>query len=268
MMMDHLSTHTHSWCSRRSCHAGSRNWRSTWRSRGRHVRTMLDLILLSVVDLCHSPDSSASKTGILVAVSPAINRTLDQATLATKAGVQLRQSPSDRVALALIMKTIALVLIFGAASTRVNAVFGLELLRKTADVDGFDIAADGVLHLDAVSGVLESDPLNTILVLPDDKWRGSWDRTGRGIGVYTRTCWMTMVNTLCTTRRARGCCGSWAHTSTLSRNLSLWQFIAWTTSELWCHWMRRVLRHRLSWLLVHECAWHRPSWLNWVLTIW
>lgn len=81
------------------------------------------------------------------------------------------------------MQAVALVLVFGAARAGVDAVLRLEVLWQLVDVDRLDIAADGVLHLDAVTRVLESDPLHTVLVLPDDQWCGSGDGTRSSIGV-------------------------------------------------------------------------------------
>jgi hypothetical protein len=47
----------------------------------------------------------------------------------------LCQCPSDCVALGFVVQAVAFVLVFGAASARVHAVLGLEVLRKLVDVD-------------------------------------------------------------------------------------------------------------------------------------
>ncbi len=86
----------------------------------------------------------------MVAVSPAVDCTLDQTALATKAGVQLCESPADSVAFGLVVQAVALVLLLGAAGARIDAVLGFELLRKRVDIDRLDIASNGVLHLDPV----------------------------------------------------------------------------------------------------------------------
>lgn len=104
----------------------------------------------------------------MVAVSPAVNRSLNEASFASQARVELCQRPADRVTLSLVMQTVAFVLVLGAACAGVNAVLRLEVLGKFFDIDGLDVATDGVLHLDAVTRVLESNPLDPILVLADD----------------------------------------------------------------------------------------------------
>lgn len=199
-------------------HAGPRTWgprqssglrdsrsaRSSWSS---HVSTMLrDLSSLPVVDLGHPPHSPAPQPGVLVAIPPTIHRPLNEAALSPQARIQLCQSPPHGVAFRLIVQAITFVLILGAASSRVHAIFGLEVLGKIVDVDGLHVAPDRVLHLDAVSGVLESNPLNAILVLPyDERGRGrnrSWcgirinARCGGG-GMHTgSTSWRTPRSTM------------------------------------------------------------------------
>jgi hypothetical protein len=83
------------------------------------------------------------------------------------------------------VETVALVLVLGAARAGVNAVLSLELLGKLVNIDRLNVASDGVLHLDAVARVLESNPLYAVLVLPDNKWCGSrnWSRSSIGVDV-------------------------------------------------------------------------------------
>lgn len=54
---------------------------------------------LSVVDFGHSANTSAAKSRVLVGISPAVDCSLNQATLATKTRVKLGQGPSNCVAL-------------------------------------------------------------------------------------------------------------------------------------------------------------------------
>jgi len=119
----------------------------------------------------------------LVAVPPAVDGALDETTLSAKARVQLRQSPADGVAFSLVVKTVALVLVLGAASARVYTVLGLEVLRQLVNIDRLDIAADGVLHLDPVARVLKRDPLNAVLVLSNNQRCGCRNGTRCSIGV-------------------------------------------------------------------------------------
>jgi hypothetical protein len=120
----------------------------------------------------------------LVAVAPAVHGALDEAALSAEARVELCKCPSHGVALSLVVEAVALVLVLVAARAGVDAVLRLELLGKLVDVDGLDIAADGVFHLDAVSRVLECDPLDAVLVLSDDQRSccGNW--AWRSVGVH------------------------------------------------------------------------------------
>ena len=148
--------------------------------------TMLNLICLPVVDLGHPPYPSTSKTWVLVAVPPAIHRSLNEPTLAPQAWVELSQSPAYGIAFAFVVKAISLVLIFGTARTGVDTVLRLEVLRETVDIHRFNIASDGVLHLNPVSGIFKSDPLHAILVLPDNERCGCWNWSGSSIGINSR----------------------------------------------------------------------------------
>lgn len=188
-------THPHvglaRWCGQ-SCRVGySRCSRATWSS---HVGTVCVGLCLSCRHLRHPPDATTPQARILVAVSPAVDGTLDKPALAPQAGVQLCQRPADGVALRLVVKTVALVRILCAACARVDAVFGLEVWGKLIDVDRLHIASDSVLHLDAIARVLKSNPLNTVLVLPDNKRRCRRNGSGRSVGVDARTCRWTLVH--------------------------------------------------------------------------
>lgn len=133
---------------------------------------------VSVVDLRHASNSATSKPHVLITVPPTVNRPLYQSALFAQVGVQLRERPSDRIALAFVVQPITLVLILSAACAWVNAVGRLELLAQFINVHRFDVASYRVLHLHAVARVLESDPLNAIVVLSHHEGCRRGYRTG------------------------------------------------------------------------------------------
>lgn len=49
------------------------------------------------------------------------------------------------------MQSVAFVRVFSTASPRIDAIVGLELLAELVYVDGFNVAPDGILHLDAIA---------------------------------------------------------------------------------------------------------------------
>lgn len=136
----------------------------------------------------------------MVTVAPAVYRALNETTLSTETWVQLCQRPSNSVALSLIVKAVALVLIFGAAGARVDTVLGFEVLGKLVNIDGLNITADGVLHLHPVARILESNPLNPVLVLSYNKRSGCGNRARSSIGIDVRTSRRTRVHVWCTDR--------------------------------------------------------------------
>ena len=140
--------------------------------------------VLAVVQLGVSSDSSTSQFGVLIAVPPAIDRTLDQASFAAEAWIELGQGPSHGVALRFIVQAVASILVLATAGARVHAVFRLELGIEIVGVDRLDVAADRVLHLDSVSRVLKGNPLDAVVVLPDhQRCRGrNGARSSVGIG--------------------------------------------------------------------------------------
>ena len=160
--------------------------------------------------LCHPPYATAPQPRVLVAVSPAIDCTLNEASLSAQARIQLRQGPSYSVAFCLIVQAISLVLIFCAACTRVDTVLGLKVLWKLIDINRFNIAADGVFHLYTIPRVLKSNPLYAILVLADDQRSGSRNRPRRSIGVHVWTSWGASMHVWCTNRRSLGSSLWWA----------------------------------------------------------
>lgn len=82
------------------------------RSRGRHpcratgtghVRRVGSLNSLAIVHLRHPTNASTSQSGVLVAVAPAVDRSLNKSSLAAKTRVKLGQRPSDGITLRLIL---------------------------------------------------------------------------------------------------------------------------------------------------------------------
>lgn len=209
-----------------------------------------------VVDFGHPPHSSAAEARVLVTVSPAIHRALDEAALASEAGVELSQSPAHRVALGFVVQSVAFVLVLGAARPRVNAILRLELLRETVHVHRFHVAPDGVLHLDSVSRVLESDPLHAVLVLPNNEGSRGGNGARRGVRVDGRSGRRALMKT----RRARharharrrGRRGT--HSGALPLKLTRRHLRPRTACERGGYRVGRVLRERLSGLLRHEAG--------------
>ena len=104
----------------------------------------------------------------MVAISPAVHSSLDQASLGTQARIQLCESPADCVAFRLVIQPIPLVLVLAATSSGVDAILGLELCAQALYVDRFHITTDRVLHLNTISRVFESNPLHTVPILSHD----------------------------------------------------------------------------------------------------
>jgi hypothetical protein len=139
--------------------------------------------LSAAVNLGHTTDSAASKAGVLVAVTPAVHSSLDEASLSAKRRVELSKSPSDAVAVGLVNEAITAVLVLCAARARIHAVLLLEFLRQVVCVHRLDITPYSVLHLNAVARVLESDPLHSIAVLSYDERSRGRDRSGGSVRV-------------------------------------------------------------------------------------
>lgn len=152
----------------------------------RHVRVMSGVLnSFAVADFGHSPNTSAPQSRILIAISPAVHGSLDQTSLTAKARIQLGQSPSDGVTLCLIDQTVSTVLVLAATCSRIDAVLSLEFLAQSIHVDRLNVASNGVLHLDAVARVLESNPLDSVVVLANNQWGGCWNWTWSSIWIYT-----------------------------------------------------------------------------------
>jgi len=58
----------------------------------------------------------------LIAVSPAVDRALDQTSLLSEVRVELCERPANLVALALIVQTVAFVFVLLTARARVHAI--------------------------------------------------------------------------------------------------------------------------------------------------
>lgn len=150
-----------------------------WRRRAR--------LVVAVVHLGHAADAAASKLWILVAVTPAVNGSLDETPLAPERRVELRKRPAHRVAFGLILQTIAPILLLGAASPRVNTVLRLEIVGQLILVYRLHIATNRVFHLYAVPRILKGDPLHSIRILSHNQWSGGGNRARGSIGIHTST---------------------------------------------------------------------------------
>jgi hypothetical protein len=136
---------------------------------------------LTIVDFGHSSNSPTSQSRVLVTISPTIHRSLNQSSLASQTGVELRQGPANRVAFRLIDQPITPVLILAAAGSRINTIFRLEFWTQSLDIHRLDIAPNCVFHLNAVARVLECNPLNPIVILSHNKWCSRGNRAWRSI---------------------------------------------------------------------------------------
>lgn len=146
------------------------------------IRCSWCLSRLSFVNLVLSPYSAAPQPMVTIAISPAVNGALNQTAFLPQANVQGRQSPADSIALSFVLSTIALVFFLRFAGSRVDAVRGLELISERVLVDRFDITTDRVLHLHAVSGVVERYPLDSVLILMNDlRSRGGYRARSCGL---------------------------------------------------------------------------------------
>lgn len=151
-----------------------------------HVRrggVGVGLAVLACRHLGHAADTAAAQAHVLVAVAPRVDGALDKASLATERAVELGKGPADAVALRLVCQAVSAVLLLGAACSGVHAVLLLEVGSQLVRVDRLDVAADRVLHLDAVSRVLKGNPLHAVAVLADHEGRRGGNRAGGSVGV-------------------------------------------------------------------------------------
>lgn len=75
------------------------------------------------------------------------------------------------------MQAIALVGIFADAGSRIDTVVRFEVLGELINIDRLDVTANGVLHFDAITRILKSNPLHTVVVLAYNKRCSSRNRT-------------------------------------------------------------------------------------------
>lgn len=147
----------------------SRAWH-TWRNGGGSGHGWwLRWYRLSSIDFRHSSHTPAPKPRILIAVPPAVHRSLNQSSLPSQCRVQLRQGPANGVAFCFVDEPVPSILIFAAAGARIHTVLCLELLAEVVHINRFDIASDCIFHFHAVSRILERNPLYAIVILPYNK---------------------------------------------------------------------------------------------------
>ena len=159
-------------------------WRRTTGS-SQVVTSMLDSSL-AVVHLGHASNPPTPQSWILVTVAPTINSPLNETSFTPQTRIQLSQSPANRIALRLVDQSVPPVLILWTARSRIYTVVSLEIRAQSLDVDVFYVAADGVLHLDAVPRILERDPLHAVAVLAHHQ-RGSCRNGARGSSCVCRS---------------------------------------------------------------------------------
>ena len=158
--------------------------------------------LLSIVDLGHSPHASTSKFRILIAVPPTIHCPLDESSLSSKTRVELRKRPSNGIAFRLVDQSVAAILVFPTARSRIDAVLRFELAAQILHVHGLDIASDGIFHLDTIARVLKGNPLHAVVVLPNNqRCRGRY-RPWSCVGVDPA--WLIWMHSICRRRTTRG----------------------------------------------------------------
>ncbi len=111
-------------------------WHPCWTTGASHVRCMCcRLNRFAIIDLGHSSHTSTPQSGVLVAIAPTVNSSLNQTSLSTQTRVQLSESPSNSVAFSLVDQAVSSVLVFAAASSGVNTVLGLELWAQRININ-------------------------------------------------------------------------------------------------------------------------------------
>lgn len=202
-----------------------------------HVRVMPSALnCLAVIDFGHPPNTSAPQSRILVAVSPAVNGSLNQSSLAAKTGVQFGQSPSNSVAFSFVNQTVSAILVLAATSSGINAILSLELWAQGIHIHGLHVASDRVFHLDAIAGVFKCNPLNTVVILSNNQRSGGWNWTWRSIWVHTAAAWNIVLLHL----RSVG----WVLGRT---KRSCWAIDLW---DVRLHLRSRAISHALLWVLI------------------
>lgn len=133
--------------------------------------------------LGHAAYTATSQARILVAVAPAVDCSLNKTTFAAQRRVQLGERPAYCVAFAFVLQTVAPILLTGTQGSGIDTVFQLEVVRKFFGCDRLNVAANGVLHFDAIARVLKGYPLHATLILSNDKRCCGGNRTRRGVRV-------------------------------------------------------------------------------------
>lgn len=87
----------------------------------------------------------------MVAVTPAIHRSLNQSPLSSQTWIELSQGPPYCVAFRLVVQSIALVLVLRATCAWIYAILRLEFWCERVCVYRFNVAANRILHLHSVS---------------------------------------------------------------------------------------------------------------------
>jgi len=191
------ATHPAKWLAHASRSAWThvpRGWhpcRPRWAGHVRIVCCCLNSF--ASVDLGHSSNPSASQSRILIAISPTVHSSLNQSSLSAQTGIQFRQCPSNRVAFRLINQSVASVLILAATGSRIYAVLRLEFRRQCVNIHRLDIASNRIFHLDAITRIFESNPLNSIVVLSHNQRSRCWDWARCRIGVDTSSATRNIV---------------------------------------------------------------------------
>ena len=142
---------------------------------------------LSRIHFGHSSDSPTPQSRVLIAVSPTVDRSLYKAPLASQTWVQFCQCPANRVTIVLVLQSIAFVSILIATCSRVDTIVTPELACEIVRIDRLHVTPDRIFHLNTISRILKSYPLNPIVVLTNDQGRGCryWARCC--VGVWSLT---------------------------------------------------------------------------------
>lgn len=132
----------------------------------------------------HPSNPPTSQSRVLIAVSPAVDGPLNESPFLSEVGVELSESPAHGVAFTFVMQAIALVLIPPDTRSGIHTVGRFKFWAELLYIDGFDIAADLILHLYTISRILKGDPLHAIVVLANNERGGGryWTRCRIRVG--------------------------------------------------------------------------------------
>ena len=180
MVMVHLRT-TESHLTRsptsRGSHTTVRAMKSStaWHTTGTHWASRDRLI--PRIHLSLPPHASTPQADILVAVSPTINGPLNQTSFSTEALVELSKSPSDSIALGLVVQPVSTIIFLSATCSRIDTILRLEFSTEFFHIHRLNVTTDRIFQLDAITGVFESNPLNAIVILLYNQRGCCWNRT-------------------------------------------------------------------------------------------